>query len=312
MSLPSARSEGRSEPPGPARSEGRSEPPGPARSEGRSGLVDDVAVAIHDLGGDGPPLLFAHATGFHGLVWKPVADRLADTFHCWSFDERGHGDTAAPADGNFAWEGFARDALAVVDALGLQRPYGVGHSGGGAALLLAEQMRPTTFTALFGYDPVVMAPTVVAMRAAGGPNPLASGARKRREVFPSKDAAFENYAGKPPLGVFDRDALRAYVDHGFFELDDGTVRLKCRGEVEARVYEMASEHGAWAGLPEIRCPVTFACGAETDAFGPESMAAQADRVQGSRVEVLPGLGHFGPMQGPDAVAAAIRRAFAPA
>ena len=96
---------------------------------------DGIAVAIHDLGGNGPPVLFAHATGFHGLVWRPVADRLRDSFHCWAFDERGHGDTPAPADGDFRWEGFARDAISVVDELRLNRPYGVGHSGGGAALL---------------------------------------------------------------------------------------------------------------------------------------------------------------------------------
>ena len=42
---------------------------------------DGVDVAVYDLGGDGPPLLLAHATGFHGLVWDGFADRLTERFH---------------------------------------------------------------------------------------------------------------------------------------------------------------------------------------------------------------------------------------
>ena len=56
-------------------------------------------------------------------------------------------------------------------------------------------------------------------------------------MFGSRDEAYENFAGKPPLNVLAPDALRAYVDHGFADQPDGTVRLKCRGENEARIYE---------------------------------------------------------------------------
>ena len=50
---------------------------------------DGIDVAVHDLGGTGPVLLFAHATGFHGRVWQPLADRLGDMFHCIAIDFRG-------------------------------------------------------------------------------------------------------------------------------------------------------------------------------------------------------------------------------
>ena len=30
--------------------------------------TDGVVVALHDLGGAGPPLLFLHATGCHGAI----------------------------------------------------------------------------------------------------------------------------------------------------------------------------------------------------------------------------------------------------
>src|SRR5205807_8354699 len=83
---------------------------------------DGVDVAAWDLGGDGPPVLMAHATGFHGMVWRPMAAHLRD-FHCYSFDERGHGDSSRPAGEDYDWTGFADDALAVVDGIELDRPY---------------------------------------------------------------------------------------------------------------------------------------------------------------------------------------------
>jgi pimeloyl-ACP methyl ester carboxylesterase len=273
---------------------------------------DGVPVAYTDLGGapDRPPLLFAHATGFHGHVWRPVAHRLEDAFRLFTFDERGHGDTPPSEDGQ-SWHGFARDALAVVDATGIgaQRPFGVGHSAGGAALILAELERPGTFRALWCFEPI-LPPAMPTGPIPTNANPLAIGARRRREVFPSKDAAFDNYASKPPFDILDPESLRAYVDHGFADLDDGTVRLKCRGEIEARTYEMAGGHHAVERLGELRCPVVFASGSTTDTmFSGEYLERLAQSVTNGRAEVFDGLGHFGPLQDPEAIAASIRRAF---
>jgi pimeloyl-ACP methyl ester carboxylesterase len=267
--------------------------------------TDGVEVAAYELGGAGPPLFFAHATGFHGHIWMPIVDRLQDAFTCYSFDTRGHGDSSAPADGVFDWRAFADDALAAVDGFALDRPFAVGHSAGGALLLLAEQARPGTFRSLYLYEPIVYP-------AEGPPpaseNPLAAGARRRREVFASREAAYENYAGKT-FSVFTPEALQAYVDYAFDDLPDGTVRLKCRGENEARTYDMSLHHGAYAGLAEVACPVTLACGSDTDAIGPAFIDILAARLPDVRTQVFDGLGHFGPMQDPAAVADAIRAAF---
>src|SRR5690349_20798784 len=103
-----------------------------------------VELALHDLGGDGPPILFAHATGFCGPIWGPVAEHLAD-HRGWALDFRCHGRSTRPLDDDLSWRGTGDDVLAVVDALGLVDLVGVGHSMGGAALLLAEQRRPGTF-----------------------------------------------------------------------------------------------------------------------------------------------------------------------
>jgi pimeloyl-ACP methyl ester carboxylesterase len=268
---------------------------------------DGNQVAVHDLGGDGPPLLMAHATGFHGHVWEPVASHLRDRFHCIAFDERGHGDSDPAPGGDYDWNGFATDALAVIDALHLgddDRLRAVGHSCGGALLILAEQRRPGTFAELWVYEPVMM-PLEGLPTLPDGENPLAAGARKRRPTFESKDAAYDNYAAKPPFHVLDPDALRAYVEHGFTTQPDGTVRLKCEPENEARTYEMSLHHDAFAHHPEMQIPLTAVCGELTDAFPEPVIKMIVDRLPHGRAEVLPGLGHFGPLQDPAAVATSI-------
>jgi len=58
-----------------------------------------VAVALHDLGGTGAPLLVCHATGFHGRMYAPLARRLTARFHVFALDFRGHGASTVPDDG---------------------------------------------------------------------------------------------------------------------------------------------------------------------------------------------------------------------
>lgn len=273
--------------------------------------MTSLDIAIHDFGGDGPDLLLAHATGFHGLVWEPVVDHLQEHFRCVAFDERGHGlSDKAPGD-DYTWEGFAEDALAVVDGLGLGGDgplFGVGHSAGGAALLMAERDRPGTFAGLWLYEPIVFPPLGERTVKSGG-NSLAEGSRRRREVFESRDAAYERYASKPPLDRLDPVALRAYVEHGFEDLDDGTVRLRCRREDEARIFEMGDQHGAWAALPELAVPAVVAGG--TGGAPAELAPRIADRLPSARYEHHAELGHFGPLEAPERIAAAIATALAP-
>jgi pimeloyl-ACP methyl ester carboxylesterase len=272
--------------------------------------TDAVTLAVHDFGGDGPVVLFAHATGFHGMVWSPLIAELGPSFHSVSVDFRGHGDSSGPDHGSFDWSGFADDVFAVIDDLGSPRPlYGVGHSKGGAALLRAEQRAPGTFAALYCFEPIVIGPD--ARRASAGSigeHPLATGARRRREVFDSTDDALDNFASKPPLQGLHPDALRAYVSHGFTTLDDGTVRLKCRGVDEAAVYSMSTEHDTFDHLHLVTCPVTVAASGDLEGAGRLARPV-ADALPHGRYEQHPQLGHFGPLEAPALIAERIRAAF---
>ena len=199
--------------------------------------------------------------------------------------------------------------LAVVDGLQLHQPFGVGHSKGGAALLLAEARRPGTFRGLWLYEPVVFPPEMAAQMSRG--NPLAAGARQRRATFESFAAAEANYAAKPPLNVFDPEALHAYASHGFAAQPDGSVTLKCRPEDEARIYEMASGHHAWERAGQVRCPVTIVRG-DVSSPGPAATSdALAAQLPHGRLEAHDDLGHFGPLEAPERMAASILAADTP-
>ncbi len=268
-----------------------------------------VHLAVHDWGGDGDPVLLAHPTGFHGRVWAPVAARLvAQGRRVWSFDFRGHGDSDPAPHGSYAWAGFADDARAVADHLGIAgHPalLGAGQSKGAAALLLGEIDAPGTYPRVWAFEPIVF-PSEEPLEPTDD-NPMSRGARRRRATWDSRAQVAASYAARPPLDVFTPDTLAAYVDYGFRDLPDGQVTLKCLPEDEARVYAMGSANGLYAQLGAIAVPVLVACGDETDAIRPRLAADVAARLPHGRVEVWAGRGHFGPQQDPDQAVASMLR-----
>jgi pimeloyl-ACP methyl ester carboxylesterase len=279
-------------------------PAGDARQVVTVASTDDVVIAVHDFGGSGPPMLLSHATGFHGWVLEPLARHLADRFHCWAFDHRGHGASSRPAGGDVTWDAYGTDTSAVIHGLGLGGGLGVGHSMGATALVMAELAEPGAFAGLVLYEPVLI-PT--SWHENGPPPPeLAESARRRRQVFASREEAYENFATKPPLDVFDPDALRAYVEHGFIDTADGRVRLACDPEHEARTYEAGRLHATFERLGHITCPVLVMAGSP-DGNPPAAIALEvAEAIPRARLAVLDHLGHFGPMQDPAGVAEAMR------
>lgn len=276
--------------------------------------TDGVELAVHDLGGSGRPLLLCHATGFHGRVWSGVAAEFPDR-RCLALDFRGFGDSTPPAGGDFDWSGFADDVLAVIDHFDLAGGTGgevgvqaIGHSKGGAALLLAELARPGTMDRLVCFEPIVFPPPGTVEggdpNPSGAENPLAAVTRRRIATFDSYEAAIERYASKPPLGSLRPDVLEAYVRHGFRPTDDGRVTLKAEVENEARTYEMGGRRG-FEQLPEIGCPV-LVC-ASGDGAGPAMIApAIAQQLPQGELARFDQLGHFGPLEDPVAFASVAR------
>jgi pimeloyl-ACP methyl ester carboxylesterase len=269
---------------------------------------DRIALAVHDWGGSGDPVLLAHPTGFHGRVWAPVAERLVDAGRrVWSFDFRGHGDSDPSPDGQYRWEEFAHDALAVtrhLELAGVPGLLAVGHSKGGASLLFGAVAEPGTYPRIWCFEPIVL-PFESPMAATD--NPLSSGARRRRAQWPSRAEALASYASRPPLDALSPAALAAYVDYGMRDRTDGTVEIKCRPEDEATMYTMGAGLGLFPKLDRIAVPVLVACGETTTSITPDFAAALVERLPHATLEVWSDRGHFGPLEDPGRAAGSMLR-----
>ena len=267
--------------------------------------TDGVTIAVHDLGGAGPPLVICHATGFCAGAYRPLAEHLAGARHVWALDFRGHGDSSVPDGDRFDWDGSADDLLAVLDALGGEPVDAVGHSMGGASAMLVERRRPGALRSAYLYEPIIFPPEMG--RPAGAENPMAEAARRRRDEFPTKAAALWRYATATPLRVLNAGALAAYVEHGFAETPEGTARLKLSPAHEAAVFE-ASGAATLETVQGLDLPVTVAVGGASGEGnpGPALWApAVAAALPNGALRTFEHLGHFGPLQDPAAVAADI-------
>src|SRR3712207_5539058 len=97
---------------------------------------DDVRIYYDDHGGDGPALLLVPGIPAISSDWFPFAERLAERFRVVVYDNRGSGRSDAPL-GPYTVPQLARDAVAVLDALGIERAHVFGVSLGG---MIAQEL----------------------------------------------------------------------------------------------------------------------------------------------------------------------------
>jgi 3-oxoadipate enol-lactonase len=82
-----------------------------------------------DSEGPGPEIVFSHGFLMTHDMFEPQIAALREEFRCISWDQRGHGDSMAP--GAFTLWDSAEDLVALLDHLGVERPFHAGMSQGG-------------------------------------------------------------------------------------------------------------------------------------------------------------------------------------
>lgn len=90
-------------------------------------------IQIHYLleGPSGAPVVtLSHSLATHLGMWEPQVAALASRYRLLRYDTRGHGSTEVTT-GPYTLEQLARDALGLLDALGIERTHWLGLSMGG-------------------------------------------------------------------------------------------------------------------------------------------------------------------------------------
>jgi pimeloyl-ACP methyl ester carboxylesterase len=268
--------------------------------------TDGASIAVHPMAGgpDLPPLLVSHATGFHAHCYQPVADALGDRYRVVGFDHRGHGESAPPPGWEVDWRAFGADTADVAHSIAPDGGLiGVGHSMGGASLLMAAYAEPTLFSHLVLFEPIAHPPHTSDIGDRDPRDlPIAQGALRRRRHFPSRQAAIDNYAAKPPMSLMIPEVLANYVDHGFRTVadDNGTeqIELRCLPEFEADVFMSAGNSGVWFLLHQIETPCTV-IGGRVEEMQPSASTAQiAGALPNAEYVLLDHQTHFGPFSHP--------------
>jgi len=80
---------------------------------------------------DAPPVLLLHGGNQSAHSWDLVSLHLADRYHLFALDQRGHGDSEWTRDQDYSFETRALDAMEFASDQGLHSPVVIGHSMGG-------------------------------------------------------------------------------------------------------------------------------------------------------------------------------------
>jgi pimeloyl-ACP methyl ester carboxylesterase len=259
----------------------RSRPPVKAAVAHRSMItLNGHRIAYRDAGA-GEVLLLVHGLGGSSSSWAEVIPKLSDKYRVIAPDLLGHGRSDKPS-GDYSPAVFARLLCDLLDALGIDKATVVGHSlGGGVAMTFASQHRTHCRRLVLlnsgGFGPEVsVLLRMLSLPGSGFVLPLiaagraiwAGGVSSVREVVPGRD----------DRRVFLR-TLRSVVN--------------LRGQAASALTCLHS----FAGLP------TQIIGGENDRVIPVAHAHAAhNALPGSRLDIIPGVGHDPQMQRPDIVA----------
>jgi pimeloyl-ACP methyl ester carboxylesterase len=254
--------------------------------------------------GSGPPVLLLHGgpgLGFDYL--RDLADELAQENDVAWYQQRGLAPSAT--EGPFTVGSDVADARRVLDVLGWNTAYVVGHSWGGHLALHVATALPERLLGVLAVDPLGSVgdgrwpefdeeifrrtPEAVRARARELDELTTQGAaddelalEQMRLVWP---AYFANPEAAPPM-----------------------PQLRIASERSAQMGRsiIAELPALEARLPRIRVPVGFVHGSRS----PMPLAASTDaaeRIPGAWVDVVDGAGHFVWVEEPGAVGAALRR-----
>ncbi|MEO9323917.1 alpha/beta hydrolase [Nocardioides sp. C4-1] len=271
----------------------------PHRTEQLVDVADGYRLWVGTTGDrDRPPLLLIMGANASGLWWPDrLVDLLAARHRVIRYDHRDTGrSTHAFDERPYPLTALADDALAVLDALDVDRTHAVGMSLGGTLLQVLlvdrpERFRSATLLGTPALDDVDAPGPTEAMLELWG----AMGEQRT----PDDERAWqvEHWralnGGQLPFDLAEFEALeRRVAEHR------GTA-------VAATAHALADQSGLDRDLGAIETPVLVVEAPADPVAPPPTATRAAARIPGARLEVVPGLGHALPDAVLDQLAAAV-------
>ncbi len=259
-----------------------------------------------------PPLVFAHATGFHARVFDTVIEHFPDR-RIISVDLHGHGRSdGGPISG---WLEVTDKIAALLDQMRIRGAVGIGHSMGGHTLTQCAGDNPALFSHLILFDPVILDPAFLepgkGFASSDAPHP----AIRRKRDFESAEAMMERFRKRDPYELFDPRVFEDYCRHGLVQKADGTgYELACPPEVEASFYGASRTNpGIYDALKRIDAPTTIIRAKQTNMMDFKSSPTWpmlADQLANGIDRPRPDRTHFHPFEDPADAARIISEAMA--
>lgn len=259
----------------------------------RSGAIrrDGANIRFDVFGeGDRTILLFPTWSIVHSDFWREQVPHLSDRYSVLTFDGLGNGASDRPPQSSmYGDEAFARDAIAVMDAAGVDQAVTVSVSRGGSWQLLAAATAPDRVAAC-----VFIAPSV----------PLAPMSPERAEAHRTFNARHEEHPGwfKWNRHYWHRhwpEFLRFFFSKCFSEPDSDeyiahfvgmgleTTPAVIAATIDAPV--LGADSAAVAALA-VRCPTLVVHG-DGDEIAPVERGRNLAELARGELIVLPGSGH---------------------
>lgn len=265
---------------------------------------DDAPLLAGRRAGSGPPVLLLHGGPGLGFDYvRDLADELAQENDVAWYQQRGLAPSAA--EGPYTVADDVGDARRILNALGWERAYVVGHSWGGHLALHVAEAMPERLLGILAVDPLGS--------VGDGRWPEFDEEIFRRTPESVRERAREIDERSMAGEVSDELALegmRLVWPAYFADPENAPPMPELRVASERSAAMVSSIFDALpaleAGLPGIRVPVGFVHGSRS----PMPLAASrdaAERIPGAWVDVVEGAGHFTWVEAPGAVRTSLRR-----
>ncbi|MFZ0592064.1 MAG: alpha/beta fold hydrolase, partial [Bryobacteraceae bacterium] len=229
--------------------------------------------------GSGPPLLLIMGLSFTLEMWHRVTPEFAKDYRVILLDNRGVGRSDIPPGGRYTIGAMAEDALAVLDAAGVNEP----------ALVLGASMGGMIAQELTLRHPERVQALVLGCTACG---PLFRAAWPKLEWSPGlwqwitsrgelRERALVRllYANTTPLDRIEEDIA---------------IRAACQPPVHAVLRQLAGilSWSSYSRLPQIKAPTLVVHGEQDHVLPPANGRMVASRISNSEFILLPNAGHI--------------------